>query len=109
MIIYISALGQREFLVIEDVYSIPIDTITKIELHSDQDKKSEANSVCIYCGSMKYLFAFEDADSVREFIFKNKSGKPTDFGNWVFSQELPTKSSLLEEKIKKLIDHHLGE
>lgn len=69
--IFITVIGRREFLTIEDVCSIPVDTITKIDLSAENGAAS-SNSVCVHCGDEKHLFSFESADLVREFLLENK-------------------------------------
>jgi hypothetical protein len=71
MKIYISNVGKREFLVIEDEYSIPVDLINKIDLNA-QNGSASANSVCIMTNNEKYFFSYEQADDIREYLQEQK-------------------------------------
>lgn len=70
MKIFISKLGAQYFLVFEDHYALPINKITDIDLHF-KDKMS-VNNVCIRIGDIQYLFTYEQADSIREFLLQNQ-------------------------------------
>jgi hypothetical protein len=72
MKIFISALGQREFVVFEDLFSIPIDDIEKIDLDFKLGVAS-ANCVCLFLKNQeKIVMPFEKADAIREFLIQNK-------------------------------------
>lgn len=74
MNIYISVIGRREFLVFEDIQSVPIDKIENIDLHAANGGASH-NSVRIDVRDMEPLyFAFENADAVRAFLKDNRLG-----------------------------------
>jgi len=70
MKIYISKLGAQYFLILEDLYALPINKITDMDLHAN-DLVSK-NNVCIRIGSIEYLFKYEQADSIRQFLSENQ-------------------------------------
>lgn len=74
MKIFISALGQREFIVFEDLFSIPIDDIAKIDLDfRSGNAATNSNSVCLFLKNQeKIVLPFEKADAIREFLIQNK-------------------------------------
>ena len=72
MRIFISKLGVQYFLVLEDYYELPINKITDIDLHAIDKSKASQNNVCIRIGDISYFFTYEKADSIREFLLKNR-------------------------------------
>lgn len=71
MEIFISNIGRREFLVIEDSLAVPIDSIIKIDLNAENGAASP-NSICIFTKDGQYYLTYEVADCVREFLNQQK-------------------------------------
>ncbi len=73
MKIYVSRLGAQYFLVLEDLFCLPINKITEIDLHYNDNS---ANCVVIKLEDRHYHFNFEQADSIREFLQNNEIKVP---------------------------------
>lgn len=71
MEIFISNIGRREFLVIEDVLALPIESIIKIDLNAENGVATP-NSICILTTTGRHYLAYEIADQIREFLNQHK-------------------------------------
>lgn len=69
--VYITNIGYVQFLVIEDVFSIPTISIKKIDLQAENGGAS-ANSVCVYFDDDKFYLTYESADAFRKFLLDNE-------------------------------------
>lgn len=96
MKIFVTKLGVQYFLVFEDCYALPINKITEINLCALN--RASQNNVTIKVGDIEYLFSYERADSIREFLLNNQ----------IFSGQdlLPKKDFLTEPSLILRTENH---